>query len=298
MDRFGKILSKIAEPDDYYSGKDWVDLILPRQVLCFVRNQYTEEKVEGANLLKAKANRYDQHRRFVLLIAKEGMGQVVIEKKLWKIGPGSAILMFPHQVHYYSDLEQEFTWLFITFNLPLAYWVGIQELRDSPRQFSESLGKELTDFVELWLAAKDSLDSLQASCQLGQILVSFLEAEPLKGMGKESELVRMIRDRVQEDLQADLSVNALAEHVGISGSRLREQFRQGVGVSLGHFVRSVRLMQATKLLRDSNLSVSEVAEQSGFTSIAVFSRAFGQVYNASPSAYRKAVTNFELNVRE
>ena len=286
----------IADPEDYFAGKDWRELILPREVLCFARRYESEADDWGS--LTTKTKRYDQHRRFVLLVVSQGSGQVGVETSLWNLNAGEAILMFPHQAHYYAELAEKFSWLFITFELPLAFWAGIQELRDSPRRLSGEAQGDLNDFLKLWQSANDAGAALRASFSLGEILQRLLQAEPLKGLGEEAELVTRVRERVQENLQADLSVNALAKHLGVSGSRLREQFREGAGVSLGHFVRSVRLMQATKLLRDSDLSVGEVAEKSGFGSIAVFSRAFGQVYNASPSAYRKSVSNFEINPKK
>ena len=296
LNQLKQLANGVAEPEDYFSGKDWGDLLLPRNALCFVRRQ--ESETDGWGLLSTKSKRYDQHRRFVFLVALEGAGQVGVETSLWSLEPGEAVLMFPHQAHYYAELAEEFSWLFITFELPLAFWASIQELRDSPRRLSIESQRQLSDFMRLWRGATDTQGALVASCLLGRILMNVLDAEPLKGLGEETELVRKVRAQVQENLQGDLSVNALSQHMGISGSRLREQFRKGAGVSLGHFVRSVRLMRATELLRDSDLSVGEIAEKSGFGSIAVFSRAFGQVYNASPSAYRKSVTNFELPSKE
>ena len=72
-----------------------------------------------------------------------------------------------------------------------------------------------------------------------------------------------------------------------SGSYLRERFRDEAGVSLGHFVRSVRLLRATHLLQDSDDGVGEIAKKCGFGSFTTFSRAFSQVYGMSPSEYRK-----------
>ena len=60
-------------------------------------------------------------------------------------------------------------------------------------------------------------------------------------------------------------------------------------MSLGHFVRSVRLVQATHLLRRGTLGVGEIAKECGFGSFTTFSRAFSRVYGMSPSEYRKTV---------
>lgn len=287
LESIGELAQSLGEPENYFAGKDWSELILPNEVLCFLRSKQTEE--DGWGAISTNSKRYDQHRRFVLLIALEGAGQVGVETSLWNLAPSEALVMFPHQAHYYAELADRFSWLFVTFDLPLAFWPEIQELRDSPRNLSEELLAKLDRFLKVWKEANGPQGALESSRILGEILLELASGERLQSLGQESDLVRKIRERVEANLKEDLSVKALADYLGVSGSYLREQFREGAGVSLGHFVRSVRLMQATRLLRDSSLSVREVAEQSGFGSFTAFSRAFGQVYGTSPSVYRKSV---------
>ncbi|MBK1832564.1 AraC family transcriptional regulator [Roseibacillus ishigakijimensis] len=287
MERIGELVSQLGEPEDYFVGKDWGRLILPREILCFHRSNQMEE--EGWGGISTSAKRYDQHRRFVLLVAREGSGRVGVETNLWNLQPGEALLMFPHQAHYYVSLPEKFSWLFVTFDLPLSFWSAIQPLRDSPRRLSKDMLATLYEFLSSWTEADDELGALQAASYLGGFLSELSGEEELPSLGVENELVRRVRERVQNNLREDLSVRAIADYLEVSGSYLREQFREGAGVSLGHFVRSVRLMEATRLLRDSSLSVREVAELSGFGSFTAFSRAFGNVYGTSPSVYRKTV---------
>lgn len=282
-----KIATQLSQPSDYFSGKDWGHLLLPQEVLCFLRKKQTDE--EGWSAISTSSKRYDQHRRFVLLIALEGTGQVGVETSLWNMAPGVGLLLFPHQAHYYAELPERFSWLFVTYELPLVFWPAIQELRDSPRNLTAEIVPQIQNFLQIWQAAEDSMGALEAARLLGEILLSLVDCAPVNSLGIESDLVKSVRDRVEANLTADLSVKALADHLEVSGSYLREQFRKGAGISLGHFVRSMRLIAATRLLRESNLSVRQVAEQSGFGSFTAFSRAFGQVYGASPSVYRRTV---------
>lgn len=283
--RVSGFAASLSDPQNYFVGKDWGELLLPRQVLCFLRAQQSEEGEWGA--ISTFSKRYDQHRRFVLLVVLEGCGRVGVETELWDFEAGDAVLMFPHQAHYYSRLAESFQWLFVTFELPPQFWEQVAELRDSPRRISRESLTQMASFLEEWQECNDGRGAMAASCHLGEILKSLKSQEVVIAVGAESDLVRAVRERVCENLKGDLSVKALADHLSVSGSYLREQFREGAGVSLGHFVRSVRLMQATKLLREGNGSVREVAEECGFGSFTAFSRAFGQVYGTSPSVYRR-----------
>lgn len=285
MTRVSSFAKQLVEPQNYFVGKDWGELLLPREVLCFLRAQQSEEGKWGA--ISTSSKRYDQHRRFVLLVVLQGAGRVGVETELWDFEAGDTVLMFPHQAHYYSKLADSFQWLFITFELPSQFWEQLGELRNSPRKISKRDLAQLGSFLEEWQQSSDERGALMASCHLGEILNNLKGQQSVRAIGSESDLVRAVRERVCDNLKGDLSVKALAEHLNVSGSYLREQFREGAGVSLGHFVRSVRLMQATKLLREGSDSVREVAEECGFGSFTAFSRAFGQVYGTSPSVYRR-----------
>ena len=70
-------------------------------------------------------------------------------------------------------------------------------------------------------------------------------------------------------------------------SYLRAVFRDGAGVSLGNFVRSVRLVRATYLLEQGKLDLGVIAGRTGFGSLTSFTRAFRRMYEMTPSSYRK-----------
>ena len=285
LDRVSGLADKLEVPKDYFVGKDWGGLVLPREILCFLRARQSDE--DGWAKMSATSKRYDQHQRFVLLVVLEGDGRVGLETDFWDFEKGNALLMFPHQAHYYSRLPNRFQWLFITFELPVEFWGQLADLRESPRTISPQNLSKLAQFLSVWSQAEDEGAALKSSSQLGEILTSLCADPLIASLGSESDLVQSVRRQVSENLKSDLSVKALSAHFGVSGSYLREQFRDGAGVSLGHFVRSVRLMQATKLLRESSTSVRKVAEECGFGSFTAFSRAFGQVYGHSPSVYRR-----------
>ena len=95
--------SIISSPEDYFKGLDWGKEILPRNVVCFCR-QKQDHRVAGWDGISVKAGRYDQHSRYVLLVALKGTGEMNIETTSRKIGEGEAHLLFPHQVHYYICL--------------------------------------------------------------------------------------------------------------------------------------------------------------------------------------------------
>lgn len=283
-------VGKLTAPEDYFKGIDRRDLLLPREVLCFARKRQMHE-VDGWEGISTKSGRYDQHSRFVLLVALTGAGSVGVETDVWELQEGDAIVMFPHQVHYYMELPDEFSWLFVTFELERGSWSGIEDLRDQPRRMTPAGRNLLESMLKAYHSASDGEGGLVVSVALGKVLSALQlgdKLEPGKGKGG---LVARVREFVFQHLDGDLSVNAIAAEVDCSGSYLRERFRDEAGVSLGHFVRSVRLLRATHLLQEGDDGVGEIAKKCGFGSFTTFSRAFSQVYGMSPSEYRKGNRN-------
>lgn len=84
------------------------------------------------------------------------------------------------------------------------------------------------------------------------------------------------------------TVPELARRIGLSPSRYAARFRQRCGYSVMTYVSRIRLDAACQLLRGTDLSLSRVAEQVGYTSLPAFSRAFKALLGKPPTAWRAA----------
>lgn len=87
-----------------------------------------------------------------------------------------------------------------------------------------------------------------------------------------------------EDAQ---SRQRLAEVAGVSVRQLERLFRSHLGCTIGQHTAMLRLERARRLLRQTSLSVLDVAVASGFTSAAHFSRAYKGRYGHPPRIERK-----------
>ena len=277
------IAQKLPQPDDYFRGVDWGDEILPREIVSFCRVAQ-DHRTSGWHGISAKAGRYDQHSRYVFLVALEGSGSMGVETNTRQIVEGEAHLLFPHQVHYYIDLPQQFTWLYVTFELEGAARQVLEGWRSGGRALTPEVEAGLVRFLGEYRKG----DGLQASIALGRVF-SELESAVLveREAEPEADLVAQIKKHVMENLEGDLAMPSLSQAMGVSESYLRAVFREEAGVSLGNFVRSVRLVRATYLLEQDELDLGVIAERTGFGSLTSFTRAFRRMYEMTPSSYRK-----------
>ncbi len=84
------------------------------------------------------------------------------------------------------------------------------------------------------------------------------------------------------------SVSALASMLGISTRSLNRRFKAATEQSPGQYLLNLKLAQAEDLLRQTDLNINEVAEQSGFNDTSYFCARFRQRTTLSPSAFRRA----------
>ena len=85
----------------------------------------------------------------------------------------------------------------------------------------------------------------------------------------------------------DISLPEVAEKIGCHHVTLSRVFNLSAGMSFSDYVNLRRCNYAQKLLRRTNLSVTEIALNSGFGSLRSFNRTFKKIFSISPREERK-----------
>ncbi|HEX4024851.1 MAG TPA: helix-turn-helix transcriptional regulator [Steroidobacteraceae bacterium] len=84
----------------------------------------------------------------------------------------------------------------------------------------------------------------------------------------------------------DWPVGRLARVSGVSRAHFARSFKQAFGVPPHRYLLTRRIERAVALLRDTDLSVTEIAFHSGWSSLGTFGRTLRDVTGQSPSAIR------------
>lgn len=103
------------------------------------------------------------------------------------------------------------------------------------------------------------------------------------------ELLDNILQIVQTSfLDSNLSLESVADKMDISRVYLSQFFKEQTGVNFSDYLEQQRMEHARELLRTTELTVQEVADQAGYNSLNTFGRAFKRIHGLSPSAYRQS----------
>ena len=101
-------------------------------------------------------------------------------------------------------------------------------------------------------------------------------------------LRRLLRakDRMDAASHEEWPVRRLARVSGVSEAHFARSFKQAFGVPPHRYLLTRRVERATTLLRETDLSITEIALQTGWTSVGTFGRTFRDVTGDSPGTIR------------
>lgn len=86
-----------------------------------------------------------------------------------------------------------------------------------------------------------------------------------------------------------LSTEQLSKMAGLSVSHFERRFRHAFGASPRQYLLRVRIEHASKLLRETDQTITQIAQACGFYDHAHFSRSFRRIMTIAPSKYRVAL---------
>ena len=114
------------------------------------------------------------------------------------------------------------------------------------------------------------------------------QVEQVKVKSPDDKLLDRIMTAINSHLDdSDLSVDMIADEVGISRVHLHRKMKELTGQTPHDFIRNLRLKQAANLLANRGMNVTEVMYACGFSNSASFSTVFKKFYGMSPRDYMK-----------
>jgi len=183
------------------------------------------------------------------------------------------------------------------------------------RDFEHSFIQELPEIIHLKGADQDQLPWLKGIVQLiieetkitnegshiitnklGEVLfVHSLRAYLLQNKNEKGFIAALQDERIGKALSAihnnpdkAWELKALAQLCGMSRTSFSMQFKALMGATPLSYLRNWRVLQAKELLRESQKSVGEIAENVGYRSEAAFNRVFKKQVSQTPLKYRQA----------
>lgn len=104
---------------------------------------------------------------------------------------------------------------------------------------------------------------------------------------RKEDKIRLVIDHISKHYAKPITILELAQICGYSTAHFMNFFKKSLGLTCMEYLIQFRLKQACDLLDHSNLTVLEIAQQTGFNNLSNFNRQFRKYHQQTPSQYRK-----------
>lgn len=101
------------------------------------------------------------------------------------------------------------------------------------------------------------------------------------------KIVREIHDRLLRHMEQRITIEELSRQYLLNPTTLKAVFKAVYGTSLAAHMKGHRIEQAAKMLRETDMSIAEIAQAVGYDSQSKFTSAFKKQFAIPPTAYRK-----------
>lgn len=227
----------------------------------------------------------------------EGKTEVTIDGLTYPVDAGEAFIIFPNRIHSYEDNGNIKCYLFICSPDDVAPFTDIFKgyLPDSP--VFKPLEPEILQSVfdpaarrgmELERDPDTPFTAERVRAYASAVLSEMLPAVKLKpSTSGDPDATQRILLYCDTHYRDDLSLDILAKELGYSKYYISHVFSTNINIGFSRYLRSLRVNAAKRLIRQTQMTMTDIAIDSGFTSIRTFNRQFFAETGISPTEYAK-----------
>ncbi|MBE5939740.1 MAG: helix-turn-helix domain-containing protein [Lachnospiraceae bacterium] len=116
---------------------------------------------------------------------------------------------------------------------------------------------------------------------------SDIQNHTLRSGGKDIERLRQILSYMEEHYHEKITLDDISDSIGLCREECCRFFKKQMNQSLFDYLMYLRIEKSLPLLMENRLSITEIAESTGFGSSSYYARVFKEQMNCSPTQYKK-----------
>ena len=237
------------------------------------------------------------HEHLELWYLKKGRTEIASGSKTAFLNAGDLAVFHPNELHSGFGLhsEQEFCCIIIS---PAFFESGYAESRTLFESFihqDHTVSTLFRDIFKEYQYQNAGFD-YAVKGKIYELIVYLIRnyaAETLTGRQlfaheKSLERMRIVLQYIEENLAKQINTATLAKLLHMSQYHFCRLFREATGRSVVQYVNEMRIDKACRILKETNLNITEAGLTVGFSDSNYFSRTFKKYCGITPSGYRKA----------
>lgn len=239
------------------------------------------------------------------ILAQKNDCTYTVGKDIYHINQGDLLLIWPAELHstvktpQNSSLLLQFSSSVIDSSADISAYLPLLQARHLiSANDKNGLNQKITELITESYAIFCSRDPfLETSIKINiykiLMLIAHDELSRQKNIpdansssGATYHKIRKACAYISENCERDLSQTEVADYAGFSHYYFSRLFKEYTTLSFSDYLTSQRIHKAIRFLSSDNVSITDVAYQSGFQSISNFNRAFKLAMNCTPRQFR------------
>jgi len=235
---------------------------------------------------------------FLIHFVISGKGKYTCNGKSYSLKTGDMFLIKPSQVvNYIADENDPWEYYWVGFNGTYAQKaVSHLPFKDNAPVYSPKEYETCKEYL-YQIYANSGNNMSNSTAMLGYLylfLAKLIEEctliSPVQPVTQSNYVIEAIK-YIQFNYSSDISVDDIANSVGIIRSHLYRVFVSILGQSPIDYLTEYRINEACELIKNTNLSISQIAVSVGFFDQFYFSRVFKKIKKIPPSKYLASLEN-------
>lgn len=249
------------------------------------------------------------HPELELNLIMEGSAEVIINFESHMVSKGDIVIINKDEVHGFFRYEStDFNCKSVVFHLDFVggkttddvFMEFISPLANKEKQFLNLIKKDFIAYDEIKerleeifkvYEEKQPYYKLLLKSQILHVLYVLFSASGVRNgilSSKRNTSMKAAIDFIAQNYNRHISAEETAAVAGYSKYHFLRIFKEAVGMEFSRYVNRVRFDHAVLLLKESNLSVTDIALTTGFSDSAYFTRKFKEEFHTTPLIFRKA----------
>lgn len=229
-----------------------------------------------------------------IILIQEGRGEFIFEGKPSSVQEGDLIIFNPFRKNEgkscTTDPLQGFSVCFSNLHingkdkgcLTDSTEIPILHLQEEKWEISNYLNAILSEYQSKSDGYQDIISSI-----LQTIIIKTIRLARKTEHQSLSSVCLVVKKYIEDNFNQELTLNELANLVYVSPYHLAHVFKEEVGVPPIQYLIHCRIEEAKRLLKDSNLSVREIASIIGYDNANYFNLLFKKIAGEPPGKYRR-----------
>jgi len=240
-----------------------------------------------------------QGRMEIVLIIK-GKQIYTVRGNEYTVNSGEVFVTFPNELHSTADYPEDKSllyYLIIDIDKLKTDYIGVstdesefllQAISNMKRRVFKGADdlKPMLDGIFTTYYGNSPFKNTMIRNLLSNFMINIIECERA-GETWNNSVMQKVLDYIEQNIYEDISVSMLSEIAELSLARFKANFRKQIGLPPREYVLRRKIEIAKGMLKNSDLTITELAYKLSFTSSQYFSTVFKRFTLVSPNEFRK-----------